>query len=410
MRIIQENNQEPSNVYTLPPVVPREERGGSPRHRGRWILLVVLLVAALGGIGYYYRVPILNYLRGSSVIGEAVAMENDMASQGKFVSIGEERFFYCTRDGVRFFDGVGNQVWNQTFTMNSPAMVQAGELVAVAELQGRSAYVFSETGQKYAVQASGPILQLCLTKEGAMALLEQNGDHFKIQVYSHAGQLLMERFEEDEGIYPLAVSLSADGRVLAVSYLDTTGVQIKTRVLLFYTAMADSANTETGDYYAGVEEDGVIAPVLYTMENGVFAAVTNGTVFGVSPEGSKAWSIPLGNEVTAVSSGGSYLAIALGEEDPQKESLPEGTVLIFSDDVQQMASFDAGGAISYLKANQFGLVVGSGRSFWGVRPQNGQVLWQYQATEDVQDILLIQTRKGLYVTGQQAVLKVFEKQ
>ena len=243
-----------------------------------------------------------------------------------------------------------------------------------------------------------------------MALLEQNGDHFKIQVYSHAGQLLMERFEEDEGIYPLAVSLSADGRVLAVSYLDTTGVQIKTRVLLFYTAMADSANTETGDYYAGVEEDGVIAPVLYTMENGVFAAVTNGTVFGVSPEGSKAWSIPLGNEVTAVSSGGSYFAIALGEEDPQKESLPEGTVRIFSDDGQQLASFDAGGAISYLKANQFGLVVGSGRSFWGVRPQNGQVLWQYQATEDVQDILLIQTRKGLYVTGQQAVLKVFEKQ
>ena len=114
--------------------------------------------------------------------------------------------------------------------------------------------------------------------------------------------------------------------------------------------------------------------------------------------------------MTAVSSGGSYLAIALGEEDPQKESLPEGTVLIFSDDGQQMASFDAGGAISYLKANQFGLVVGSGRSFWGVRPQNGQVLWQYQATEDVQDILLIQTRKGLYVTGQQAVLKVFEKQ
>ena len=50
----------------------------------------------------------------------------------------------------------------------------------------------------------------------------------------------MERFEQDSGIYPLSAALSEDSRILAVTYADTSDIEIKAKVLLFYVNKEDS--------------------------------------------------------------------------------------------------------------------------------------------------------------------------
>ena len=429
--------------YDLPPVIAEEEEDEEPRGpRWRLWLLILLLLVMLGGMGYVYRAPILAFLTAKTDTQEptqeetqaeaqgetqdstdgsvpsseetiqttenATYMQFETAAKSKFFVLGGEKFFYCTKDGMKYFEGMSNQIWNQTFTLQTPSTTQKGEYVAVCELQGRNAMVYHTSGQVYAVQADGQILQYCLNENGALALLLKNGDSYKIQVFSRAGELMMERFEEDSGVYPLALSLSADEKILAVSYLDTTTVEMSTKVLLFYTTRADTEETETGEYFASVIEEGVVSPVLWCTDNGNFLAVSDHGIVAVAPDGTRAWSMELGNKITAVDAYGDYFAVAMGEAYPQAEGMAEGTVVFYSQTGQQMAAFETGEAVTYLKCSSYGTVVGCGHDFWAVSPRNGKQIWQYRASGDVQDILLVSKNRGLYVTSTTAQFQEFQ--
>ncbi len=429
------DEQEDFLEYDLPPVIAAEEEEGPKKPKRHWPLLVLLLLAVAVGIGYVYRVPIWNFLSANEAKEQTestdagqqaetegaleqeqllvqedgqTVMQFETSAKSKFYTVSGENFFYCTKDGMKYFEGISNQIWNQTFTIQTPSTTQAGNYVAVCELQGRNAMVYDAGGQVYAVQADGQILQYCLNENGALALILKNGSSFKIQVFSRAGELMMERFEEDKGVYPLALSLSADEKILAVSYLDTTAVEMSTKILLFYTTRADTENTETGEYFASVIEQGVVSPVLWCSANGQFVSISDRKLFAVSPDGTRTWSVELGNKITAVDCYGDYFAVALGDAYPQSEGMAEGTVVFYSQTGQQTAAFETGETVTYLNCSAQGTVVGCGHDFWAVSPHNGKAAWQYRASGDVQDLLLVSKNRGLLVTSTTAQFQEFQ--
>lgn len=383
--------------------VPNKKK---PEHTALAIFTVIVLL--LASVAYLYKEKIFGLAEHIKEKAQTVvATENkteiklESGSKTTFIGFGNN-YLYCTKDGVKYFDDGQNQKWNSTYTMTSPSVVNNGSYTAVAESQGRSVKVYSEDGELYSVSADGMIMQISVNNIGSIGLILKTDSGYKVQVYDENGNLIMERFDEDEGVYPIAVDISADKKVLAVSYLDTTDIEMVSKILFFYTGREDTKNTESGDFFASVEKVGEIVPAIKYMNNGVFMAVGDTTVFTMDSSGKEVWNDEICNKIDKITFGGEYLVMALGEPLPGKDGAQNGTVRILSTTGKQSNDYLLGKSVTYLKAYKNGIVIGSNRDFTAIN-YNGRLLWEHTATQDVKDIILMSSSENvLYVTNNSA--------
>jgi len=312
----------------------------------------------------------------------------------------DKNFLYCTKDGVKLFDSNYNSLWNYTYTLTSPSVVNNGNITAIAELQGRSLRVYNDKGEMYTLQTDGSILQMEVNSNGAIGVILKTGNGYKIQAYSDTGQLLMERIEQDEGIYPIALDISDDKRVMAVSYIDTTDIEIMGKVLLFHTGKSDAISSETGDFFASVSKGDTLITVIRYLENGSFVAVGDNKIFALDTSGKELWNIPVDNKIDYVSFGGSnYIVVAYGETINTNKALDDGTVIVYDLNGKEKFQFSVGRPVTYLNAYRNGVVIGAGREFVCMN-YSKSVQWSHTATQDIKDIILLSSpNSALYVTN-----------
>jgi len=404
-----ENLQEQNELELL--VEKRNQKKAVPikKKHTHSALVIFTLIALLAASGIYLcREKIFNVAGKIKKTAETVvstenktAMSIESGSKTTFIGFGKN-YLYCTKDGVKYFDSEQNQKWNCTYTMTSPSVVNNGSYTAVAEAQGRSVKVYSEEGELYSVSADGAVMQLSVNSIGSIGLILKTDSGYKVQVYDEKGSLIMERFDEDEGVYPIAVDVSSDKKVLAVSYLDTTDIEMVSKILFFYTGREDTKNTESGDFFASVEKVGEIVPAIKYMDNGIFMAVGDTTVFTMDSAGKELWNDKISNKIDKIAFNGEYLVMVLGEALPGEEGAENGTVRILSTAGKQSNDYCVGKSVTYLKAYKNGIVAGSNRDFTALN-YNGKMLWEHTATQDVRDIILMSSAESvLYVTNDSA--------
>ena len=212
----------------------------------------------------------------------------------------------------------------------------------------------------------------------------------------------MERFEQDKGVFPLAAALSDDGRILAVTYADTSGVEMKAKILLFYVNKDDSKNTATGDFYAASEKDDIIAPYIFSLGTSEFAVVYDKGIMAFDCNGNEKWNTEISNKITSASvTEGGKILLSLGEETGGHDGYADGTLIIVSSDGKISAKYEMGESISYVNPNGKNIVIGSGKNFVCIT-ENGSEKWRYTATQDIKDIFAYSNSKALVVTGTEA--------
>lgn len=311
-------------------------------------------------------------------------------------------FFQCTKDGMKYFGGYENQKWSDTFTMVNPVTIRDENCIAVGELIGRVAKVYQESGLMYTVQSDQPIVQMSLNKNGYLAAIINNKTDYRIEVYHSSGKIIFTRKEMEEGVYPIALDISDDNRVLAVSYLDTRDVEIISRVLFFYVNEAEGKEWEDS-MFASIQKDGDIIPVISFMKEGRLAAVSDRSVFAADLQGKELWSMELTNKLDQVAfAGKNAIVIANGEILGGKEGKQEGLVEWIGLDGRVLGNYQAKDSVTYLKGTKEAMVVGSSRDFCAVG-ENGKPVWSHKATQDVDDILIMEkVNMVLYVTKNSA--------
>ncbi len=379
---------------------------GKKGNKGKFAAAAVLVII-IGAVSYLYKdnikefaayIPIVSETFSKDEAEKAVEMDIESGSKSSFVGYGNE-YLYVTKDGVKFFDANNTQKWNYTYTMSSPVTVNNGNYTAVAESQGRVIRMYNETGEIYTVQPDGAVFRFSINNSGSLAAIIKSEPGYKILVYNETGQLLMERFEQDEGVYPIALDISGDGRILAVSYLDTTGIEMVSKILLFYTNKEDNKNTESGDFFGSIEKEGCVVPSVKYMENGSFAAVGDNIIFSINLQCEEEWTVDLNNELKGVSFGnGKHMALALGDEFAGEEGVNSNTVEIINSSGKVTGSYDMGVPITYISAYENGVVIGGNKNFVCLN-YNGGVQWEYTATYDVKDIILMDNAKNVILVG-----------
>jgi len=264
--------------------------------------------------------------------------------------------------------------------------------------------MYSSDGEKYSLNTEGIIMDVCVGKTGEISIILKCGDEYRVQVYSANGQLLFERYEQDEDIYPMKTALSSDGRILAVSYMDVGGVEVETKVLLFYKDRNDSKYSETGDFFAAVEKKGQIVPMADHSASGGFVFIGDEEIFSITDAGKDGFSVELGNRIErAVFTSEGNAVVAMGDELSGKDGKAAGTVVFYDEMGNESSQYSMDRKVTYLKAFSNGVVVGAGSNFVCLN-NSGKIMWQYKANQDISDIIPLDGNNILVVTSTEAMM------
>lgn len=393
-----------------------EDYSETPRKKKKGFIFVVLLFILAGGVLCYdYGVgggKIVTVI--SDTFSKLTASSSQRNAKKNTVIVTDGRsafrtfgrnFMECTKDGVKYYSADGNQMWNDTFTMTSPVIVGEGDITAVAELLGRTIRVYNQKGLMYTVQTQDPVVQMAVNADGYLAFIYKENEDYGSMVYTNAGTQVQDRKDQDAGQYPISLDVSDDNRILAVSYLDTTDIQLKSKVLFFYLNKSEGQNFSDA-LFAAVEKEDEIIPVLSFMKDNMLAAVSDKSVTLLGSDGLELWNIPIKNKIDQAYLGSKeYIVLGNGEEMAGEDGVADGTVQWINLEGKIAAEYFVKGGITYLNGSQNAIVVGSNRDFYALT-NSGREIWNHKAVQDIQDILFMENHNTvLYVTKNSAEIK-----
>lgn len=329
------------------------------------------------------------------------SMAVDVSSKAMIAAYDAE-FLLCTKDGVKYYASMGDQKWNDTFNMTSPILQQEGNYMAVGDLGGKTIRVYDRSGKLYDLQTEGSPMQFALNESGYLSVITKETNLYRIRIYNDKGTLLKERIEESGGVYPLCADISDDGRIFAVSYLDTTDILPIGRVVFFYISAAESEE-HTDSMFAAVEKQGEIIPIISYRKGDMLAAVSDAAIYGIDPEGREKWSYPLENTIDRIALGAKdAIVIALGESVAGKEGRQNGTICRLNVSGKETAAYETGETVTYLFANDKGIVAGNDRKYIGLTA-NGSESWHYTATADMTELVPMEKLNRVMLLGKETV-------
>lgn len=176
-----------------------------------------------------------------------------------------------SRDGISCVDSNNRSIWSQTYNMQSPMLDICRNSGAVAEENGMEAIVFDETGIQGTIQTRLPIRQISVSSQGVLAVLMEDGDAMRVNMYSRTGEeLVNSKFELQDVGYPMRISLSSDATKLAVSFLQVQDGGINS-CLAFYNFSSVGENQEDHLVASKVISGMVVPEIAYLDSTHCFA-------------------------------------------------------------------------------------------------------------------------------------------
>lgn len=123
-------------------------------------------------------------------------------------------------DEVSLLDRQGNALWNEPQTMDNPLVDICGEYCVVYDKSGTVMTVFNTEGKAGSIQTGLPVVKAKVASQGVVAAVLEDGETTWINVYNVDGEeIVTGKTRVDSPGYPVDLSISDDGLLMAVSYL-----------------------------------------------------------------------------------------------------------------------------------------------------------------------------------------------
>ena len=123
-------------------------------------------------------------------------------------------------DGVTLLNAQGEEVWNEPQTMENPVVAMRGEYCVVYDKKGTDIGVYNFSGRVTDIQTKLPVEKVCINPQGITGVVLADGEITWIHVYDQKGEkLVTAKTSVDNPGYPVDLSLSDNGQLMAVSYL-----------------------------------------------------------------------------------------------------------------------------------------------------------------------------------------------
>ncbi len=362
-----------------------------------WSIVFLVVILLMGGI---YAETIYGDGKIRDFVMEVVPVESSTSSNvvaENSITIGEntasqiipfgEKFLLTTKDGVKYYNSIGDQKWSDTFTMENPKTIYEGDYVAIGDMNGRNLRVYNQVGLAYSLQLDGSPIQFELNANGYLSVIFKSQDEYYVRVYNNSGTLLKGRVEAEAGTYPFFCDVADDNKTFCVTYLNTSDMKMVSKVLFFYINPGDS-EAYTDSMFAGIEmEDEVVSKVKY-MEDNTVMAISDEKLYAFTSTGVESWSMEFENRIKMCDfSNKGYGVLVMGEILPNAEGEEVGTVLCMDTDGKEVGRYQMDD-IGYLRASDSGVVLGDGKTFVGLT-YKGKEEWVHQPGGSIKDMLTL---------------------
>ena len=204
----------------------------------------------------------LDVYKRQGTVRKADSYAKDLSDRNNYVQFADGIVRY-NHDGVVFLNKKNEEKWIQPTQLQTPVIVVKDDVFAVADSGGNSILVFTKNGLKGEIQTTLPIERIAVSNQGIVSAILKDETSPKIISYDAAGNILVEQqITIGNTGYPIALDLSDDGKVLAVSYLYTKGKQVQSRIGYYNF---DAAGKEKADnkVTADTYEDMLIGEIFF---------------------------------------------------------------------------------------------------------------------------------------------------
>ncbi len=277
------------------------------RHRFGIVLKVILAIVVFVLVAVILARQ--TKLRVYTTYSRVSAANLSMTSGAKTLALGDKLLIY-TNDGIRCVDAQGKDVWNQAYEMQNPMVHTCENMVAVGDYNGRRIYVLSGDGPLGTIDTNMPVTAISVAGNGVVAAsLEEAGTTW-IYLYDSKGTNLayMKTTMRKSG-YPIAFSLSPNGKLLQVSYFYADNGKMKSSVA-FYN-FGEVGQDKIDNYVSGYDYIDAVVPIVHFMNDSTAFAVADSRLmlYHGNQIPSSAAEILLDREIQAVYYNERYVAL-----------------------------------------------------------------------------------------------------
>lgn len=179
-------------------------------------------------------------------------------------------------DGVTLLNAQGEEVWNEPQTMENSVVAMRGEYCVVYDKKGTDIGVYNFSGRVTDIQTKLPVEKVCINPQGITGVVLADGEITWIHVYDQKGEeLVTAKTSVDNPGYPVDLSLSDNGQLMAVSYLCVKDNQ-PASFMAFYN-FGNTGQNQMDNQVSGYNYVGTLIPqVNYLSDSQALAFSDNG--------------------------------------------------------------------------------------------------------------------------------------
>ena len=341
----------------------------------RWPLLLLLLLLVLGtvlvaayrdGTGFDVLRRFFSYGTAESAGGEAV-YHYDAAPDSRFALIGDS-LVVLSDSSLKVLDRSSEELWSANVKMTSPALEQSGAWAVAYDVGGSGQlYLLNEKGGAASLEPlpEEPILAATVNEAGYVAVTSEKKNYKgcvtvydenleKVFAFNSSRRFVLDAYVSDDCKLLAAVTLGQedgvfvsnvilydlgktdpvadydvqDGLVLAIDQMGSSFATVSDTSLSFASLKGELLGScrYGGEFLReySLEGDGFAALLLNRYRSG-----SVGRLVTVGPDGQVIASLPVKEEVQAISGKGRYLAVLYLDE-----------LVIYNQDLQVYASLD----------------------------------------------------------------------
>ncbi len=378
----------------------------------RVVIIVLILIALLAAlISMEYGKTVTNGKIPESQTKSIKDFPCDASSKADF-AVWNENIFYCTKDGMQYINQEGNSLWNDTFNMTLPYIVQTKGTVGVSEYGGRTLIIYNEKGKLYSAQTNEPIVSFNVSATGYSSVISSAENNYALNVFNDKGEnIFAGSFQILQGM-PVCTSISDDNKILAIGFVDISGIKIKSRFSFYELNKNITAPDESNDsFFASFDEDGATCGVIKFIDNNSAVSISDKymTFMTLNPTEETKYvenkKIELKNQIKQIAfASDTSVFAAYGDKFINAENaLESGTVECYDKQGNTKFQINAQRKVTGIYPNAESVLVGFDRKYICYN-MKGEFQWEYTATADTKKMLIINNDENiiLFVGANQA--------
>lgn len=361
-------------------------------------IAVVVIVYVIFIKPNYYR------MNGGEIFFEPVKTYSFNTSDLNSLYAYKGYIYMSGKNGFKKVSQQNENIWSKSYSMETPLFVHNQGYMAVADISGKKAYLFSPDGFVKEFTLSWPILKIEVNENGFIAIVQEKGDTHIIELYNSAGKLLTARntiFKKDG--FPIGLEISPDAMDMITTNLYVNENRIQTKMTFFNY---DEKSENLDEYITGgFLMEGTITPEIHMMNaKRIFAAGDNKLFFynlERTPELIK--EIDITSKIHSVSYTKADVVIHFGEQIAESQENLANSVAWYDQNGELVNTFKPSEVLKSVFSDQkYTYVVTSSKIY---QYEGSKLMWKSATYRDIQQIYFMGGKSYLmvYPTGYEIV-------